>query len=119
MNPTAKAVALLDCIGKIIGVGGSCHCQSSIFVVLFVSSSRTNFKFLRPKKGAQEAFDDKKNSQSGQVSLYVTYYTTQVSLLYIREHFLRGLQTIDSWMSWWEWGSCGCFESQSTGRTFT
>jgi hypothetical protein len=59
MNPTAKAVALLDCIREVIGVGGSCHRRFSIFVVIFVSSSRTNFEILRAKKGAQEAFDDK------------------------------------------------------------
>jgi hypothetical protein len=58
MIPTAKGDQLLDCIGKVICVGGSCHRRFSIFVVPFVLSSRRNFKFLRGKKGAQEAFFD-------------------------------------------------------------
>ena len=58
MNPPAETAELLDWIGEVIGVGGSCLCRFSIFVVLFVSSSRTNFEILRAKKGAQEAFDD-------------------------------------------------------------
>jgi hypothetical protein len=37
-------------------VGGSCHCQKG---VLFLS--RKNFKFLRARKEAQEAFDAKTN----------------------------------------------------------
>mgnify|MGYP000341066547 CR=1 FL=1 len=57
MNPPAETAELLDCIGKVIGVGGSCHCQFSIFVLLLMLSSRTNFKILRAKKEAQEAFD--------------------------------------------------------------
>ncbi len=61
MDPPAKITKLLDCIGKVIGVGGSCHSRFSIFVVLFVLSSRTNFEILRAKKGAQEAFDDEIN----------------------------------------------------------
>jgi hypothetical protein len=61
MDPPAKITELLDCIGEVIGVGGSCHRRFSIFVVLFVSSSRTNFEILRAKKGAQEAFDDEIN----------------------------------------------------------
>jgi hypothetical protein len=56
--PTAKAVALLDCIDEVICVGGSCHRRKG--VLLFFSSCR-NFKFLRAKKEAQEAFDDEIN----------------------------------------------------------
>ncbi len=61
MNPTAKAVALLDCIWEVIGVGGSCHGRFSFFVAFFVSSSRTNFEILREKKRAQEAFHEEIN----------------------------------------------------------
>jgi hypothetical protein len=61
MNPAAKTIKQLGCIDEYDGVGGSCHRRFSIFVVLFVSSSRTNFEILRPKKGAQEAFDDEIN----------------------------------------------------------
>jgi hypothetical protein len=58
MDPAAKAIEQLGCIDEYIGVGGSCHRPSSIFFVLFVTSSRTNFEILRAKKGAHEAFDD-------------------------------------------------------------
>jgi hypothetical protein len=56
MNPTAKGGKLLDCIDEVICVGGSCHGRKG--VLLFFSSCR-NFKFLRAKKEAQEAFGDK------------------------------------------------------------
>jgi hypothetical protein len=55
MDPPAKITELLDRIDEVIGVGGSCR-QFSIFAVLFVSSSRTNFEILRGKIKAQEAF---------------------------------------------------------------
>jgi hypothetical protein len=60
MIPAAKGGQLLYCIGKVICVGGSCHRRFTIFVVLSVSSRR-NFKVLRAKKKAQEAFDDEIN----------------------------------------------------------
>jgi hypothetical protein len=50
MSPTAKTIKLLDCIGEVIYVRVSHHSRFSIFVVLFVPSSRRNFKFLRAKK---------------------------------------------------------------------
>jgi hypothetical protein len=61
MNPTAKITELLGCIDEVICVGGRGHRRFTIFVVLFVSSSaryRRNFKILRAKKEAQEAFDE-------------------------------------------------------------
>jgi hypothetical protein len=62
MNPTAKAVALLDCIDEVICVGGSCHRRQG---VLFFFLSCRNFKFLRAKKEAQEAlFDDEINKSN-------------------------------------------------------
>jgi hypothetical protein len=61
MNPPAKITKLLGFIDGVIWVGGRCHSQFVIFVVLFVLSSRRNFKFLRAKKEAQEAFDAKIN----------------------------------------------------------
>jgi hypothetical protein len=61
MSPTAKTIEQLGCIDKVICAGGSLHCRFTIFVVLFVPSSRRNFKFLRAKKVAQEAFFDKIN----------------------------------------------------------
>ncbi len=61
MNPTAKTIEQLGCIDEFVCVGGSCHRRFTIFVVLFVPSSRRNFKFLRAKKEAHEAFDAKIN----------------------------------------------------------
>jgi hypothetical protein len=58
MNPTAKAVALLVCLGEVICIGGSCHRQ---FVVLVILSSRRNSQFLRAKIEAQEAFVEEIN----------------------------------------------------------
>jgi hypothetical protein len=55
MSPTAKAVALLGCIGEVISIGGSCHRRKGVSLLL---SSGRNFKFLRGKKEAQEAVDD-------------------------------------------------------------
>jgi hypothetical protein len=40
MNPTAKTIELLDCIGEVLCVGCRCHRRFTIFVVLFVSSRR-------------------------------------------------------------------------------
>jgi hypothetical protein len=59
MNPTAKTIEQLGCIDEYIG--GSCHRRIAIVVVLFVPSSRRNFKFLRAKEEAQEALDDEIN----------------------------------------------------------
>jgi hypothetical protein len=61
MIPAAKEGQLLGCIGEVICAGGSCRGRFTIFVVLFVSSSHKNFKILRAKKEAQEAFDDEIN----------------------------------------------------------
>jgi hypothetical protein len=61
MSPPAKRTKLLCCFDGVICVGGRCHCQIMILVVLFVSSSGRNFKILRAKKEAQEAFDAKIN----------------------------------------------------------
>jgi hypothetical protein len=61
MKPSAKGNTVLDYIDEVICVGGSYQHQFTIFVVLFVPSSHTNFKFPRAKKEAQEAFDDKIN----------------------------------------------------------
>jgi hypothetical protein len=47
MNPTSKISELLGCIDEVICVGGRGHRRSTIFVVLFVSSSGRNFKILR------------------------------------------------------------------------
>ena len=56
MDPPAKITELLDRVDEVIGVGGSCHRRFTIFVVLFVSSSHTNFEILHGKIKAQEAF---------------------------------------------------------------
>jgi hypothetical protein len=61
MNPTAKANEVLDCIGQVICAGCRCHRRFMIFVVLFDSLAGRNFKILRAKKEAQEAFDAKIN----------------------------------------------------------
>jgi hypothetical protein len=58
MNPPAKLTKLLGCIDEVICVGGRCHCQKGVMLLL---SSQTNSNFLRAKKEAQEAFDDKIN----------------------------------------------------------
>jgi hypothetical protein len=61
MKPSATGSSLQGCIDEDIGVGGSRHGRFSVFIVLFVPSSRTNFKGLGAKKEAQEAFDDEIN----------------------------------------------------------
>jgi hypothetical protein len=61
MKPCAKGSSLLGCIDEDIGAGGSYNRRFIIFVVLFIPSCRRNFKFLRAKKEAQEAFDDEIN----------------------------------------------------------
>jgi hypothetical protein len=58
MNPPAKITELLGCIDEVICVGGRCHRQKGVMLLL---SSRTNSNFLRAKKEAQEAFDDEIN----------------------------------------------------------
>jgi hypothetical protein len=101
MNPPAETAELLDCIGEVIGVGGSCHRPFPIFVVLFVSSSRTNFKILCAKKGAQQAFDDEINSQTSQVlecgSIYMLIMG--VRIFYIGRMNQRGLGAIESFQN--------------------
>jgi hypothetical protein len=61
MNPPAKITELPGFIDGVIFVGGRCHRRFMIFVALFVSSSGRNFKILRAKKEAQEAFYAKIN----------------------------------------------------------
>jgi hypothetical protein len=61
MKPSAKGSSLLGCVDEDIGVGGSYLCRFIICVVLFFPSCRRNFKFLRAKKEAPEAFDDEIN----------------------------------------------------------
>jgi hypothetical protein len=64
LNQSPQANTLYNragCIDEDIGAGGSCHFLFTIIVVLFVPSSRRNFKFLRAKREAQEVFDDEIN----------------------------------------------------------
>jgi hypothetical protein len=58
MKLYAKIIEQLGCIMEEICVGGNGH--GRIAIVLFFSSRR-NFKFLRAKKEAQQAFVDGMN----------------------------------------------------------
>jgi hypothetical protein len=59
MNSPAKITDLLDCIGKVIGIRGSCHPGFKSF---FLSRHPVRIsKSYAQKKGAQEAFDDEIN----------------------------------------------------------
>ncbi len=58
MKATAKAIEQLACIGDVLLVGGSRHRR---FAILLFGRPVQNFKFLRAKIEAQEAFIDKRN----------------------------------------------------------
>jgi hypothetical protein len=59
MNPTAKgSELLLGCIGEVLCAEAVAIADLRFFLFL---SSRVTLKFLRAKKEAQEAFDDKIN----------------------------------------------------------
>jgi hypothetical protein len=61
MKQSAKGSLLLGCIDEGIGIRDSFHPPFTIFVILLVPSSQRNFEFLRAKKKAQKAFDNKRN----------------------------------------------------------